>query len=200
MSAYLASNDAISALATYWEQSARLGNYTTPQDQLIRAHAAASDRSGNGWNHYQADKDARELIYEHGTPERAAFALLVAENVRSLETRYPDSPEMWSAAELYRFRPSASVQRWMHYAPHGHGHLVGMASSYAYQACEHDNWPCSVAYQLIEQIRTALLHDLERRDCKEGRQGASFEEPAPDPSTPQLVSLAGLARAASSRV
>jgi hypothetical protein len=200
MSAYLASNDAISALTTYWEQSARFGNYTTPRDQLIRAHAAASDRSGNGWNHYQADKDARELICEHGSPERAAFALLVAENVCSLQTRYPDSPDMWSAAELYRFRPSASVQRWMHYAPHGHGHLVGMASSYEYQACEHAEWPCSVAYQLIEQIRTALLRDLERRDCKEGGQGASFEEPAPDPSTPQLVSLAGLARAASSRV
>jgi hypothetical protein len=199
MSAYLASNDAISALTTYWEQSARLGNYTTPRDQLTRAHAAASDRSGFGWNHHRATTEAQDLIHEHGTPERAVFALLLAENIRSLEARYPDSPEMWSAAELYRFSPSASVQRWMHYAPHGHGHLVGMASSYAYQACEHDGWPCSVAYQLIEQIRSALLRDLERRDCKEGGQGASFEEPAPDPFTPQPVSLSGLALAASSR-
>ena len=200
MSAYLASDDAISALVTYWELSANHGNYTTPLDQLIRAHAAASDRSGNGWNHYQADKDARDLIHEHGTPAKAAFALLVAENVRSLEARYPTSPEMWSGAELYRFKPSATVQRWMLYAPLGHGNLVGMASSYAYQACEHNGWERSTAFQLIEQIRSNLLRDLERRDCKEGGQGASFQEPAPDPSTPQLVSLASLARASSSRV
>ena len=194
MSAYLTSNDTINALVTYWELSARHGNYSTPQQQLMRAHMAI-----NGWNDYQADKDTMELIHKHGTPERAAFALLVAENVRSLEARYPDSPAMWSAAELYTFKRSGSVQRWMIYAPHGQGNLVGMARGYGYQACEHDNWASSVAYQLIEQIKYALLGDLERRDCKGENQWASFEEPAPDLSGPQLVSLAGLARTASTQ-
>lgn len=204
MSAYLASNDAISALITYWERSASHGNYTTPLEQLTRAHAAASDRAGNGWNHYQADTDTRALVREHGgSVTAAAFALLVAENVSSLQARYPDSPDMWSGAELYRFCPSASVQLWIYYSPQGHGNLVGMASSYAYQACEHDGWERSPAFQLIEQIRGFLLRDLERRDCRDmGNQSASFQEPesSTPAAMPQLVSLAQLARSASSRV
>ena len=203
MSAYLASNDTLSALITYWERSASHGNYTTPLDQLTRAHAAASDRAGNGWNNYQADADARDLMREHGgSVTAAAFALLVAENVRSLQARYPGSPDMWDSAELYKFKPSAAVQRWMNYAPLGQGNLVQMASSYAYQACEHDGWERSPAFQLIEQIRGFLLRDLEHRDCKDSHHGASFEEPE-DPrevamhkalsgrasSNPYLVSL-----------
>ena len=201
MSAYLASNDTLSALITYWERSASHGNYTTPMERLTTAHAAASDRSGNGWNHYQADSDARALVSEHnGSITAAAFALLVTENVRSLQARYPHAPEMWSEAETYRFRPSASVNLWMHYHPNGQGNLVGMASGYAYQACEHDGWVRSPAFQLIEQIRDFLLRDLERRDCKDSHHGASFEEPETDTPAPRLVSLADMARSISARV
>jgi hypothetical protein len=187
MSAYLASNDAISALTTYWEMSAMRGNYTTPAEQLVRAHLAASARSGKGWNHYQAIDDAQSLIHSHGTPATAVFALLVAENVRSLQFRYPGNPDMYSAADLYRFRPSGSVKRWMRFAPHGEGNLVGIARSYAYQSCECDDWKCSIAFQIIEQIRDFLLEDLKRRDCKDEHIGASFEEPKSSASTPQLL-------------
>ena len=173
-------------------------NYTNPAEQLVRAHLAASARSGKGWNHHQAIDDAQSLIHSlNGTPATAAFALLVAENVRSLQFRYPGDTDMYSAADLYRFRPSASVRRWMHYAPCGQGNLVGIASGYVYQSCECDDWDCSIAFQLIQQIRAFLLEDLKRRDCEDECSGASFEEPKPSASTPQLVSLAELARSAS---
>lgn len=194
MSAYLTSNDTISALVTYWDKSCSHGTYNTPKSQLVRAHAAASDRNGNGWDHYQADQDTCRLIGCYDTPAKAVFALLVAENVLSLQARYPDSPDMWSAATLYRFKPSATVHNWLHCAPLGHGNLVGMASGYGYQACEHDGWKCSIAYQLIDQIKSNLLQDLARRDCGSENHWADFEEPAAATSAPKLISLAELAR------
>jgi hypothetical protein len=185
MSAYLASNDAISALVTYWEISAIRGNYTTPAEQVTRAHLAASARSGRGWNHHQAINDAQSLIHRHGTPAIAVFSLLVAENVRSLQFRYPGDTDMYSAADRYRFRSSASVKQWMQY---GQGNLVGIARSYAYQSCECDDWGCSIAFQLIQQIRDFLLEDLKRRDCKDEYIGAAFKEPKSSAST--LITIA----------
>lgn len=189
MSAYLTSNDTLSALVSYWEHSTRVHSRIGLHEQLTRAYAAASDRRGTGWASSWAHNQVTALLKDHPSACHAAFALLLQENINSLAALYPDHEEMWSDANTYRFRHSAAVQRWVNCRPFGHGHLVGMARGYSYQSCEHKGWSGSEAYQIIEQIRTGLLIDLEQRDCPAGGPWASFTEPPQDSTfwTPQFV-------------
>ena len=140
--------------------------------------------------HEWAEEQTIQAIAKYGSAEKAAFALLVLENVKSLISRYPSADEMFKEASSYRFKRSAQVMRWLHYAPLGHGFLVGMVKGYAYQSCEHESWEQSAAFQLCEQIKGFLLSDLERRDCQEQGSWASFTEPVTTQSAP--ISLSAL--------
>lgn len=189
MSAYLTSNDTISALVTYWEHSTRVHNHISLREQLTRAYAAASDRRGTGWDFSWATTQVTLLLEGFPSECHAAFALLLRENINSLVALYPNDEDMWSDAGSYRFRRSAAVQRWVDRRPFGHGNLVGMVRGYSYQSCEHKGWSGSEAFQIIEQIRTGLLIDLEQRDCPDSSPWASFTEPPLDSTfwTPQFV-------------
>ena len=192
MSAYLSSNDTISALVTYWSDSASHRNYTTPKDSLSRAFAMAklAQDEDRAYPHGWAEEQTMKAIAKYGSTEKAAFALLVLENIKSLISRYPGDDEMFEEASFYQFKRSAQVMRWLHYAPLGHGFLVGMVKGYSYQSCEHESWEQSAAFQLCEQIKGFLLSDLERRDCKGEKSWASFVEPITTASAP--VSLSAL--------
>ena len=184
MSAYLTSCDTISALVTYWYESAAADRYHTPESALISAFY------GTTGNHYAAERAVKDLIYSingAGKFEKAVFQLLVSENVLSLQACYPHAPEMWENAENYVFKRSQSVFRWMNYAPFGHGNLVDMARGYSYQSCEHEGWKKSVAFEIIQQIRAFLLGDLAKRDTDGKLHWASFEEPAS--AAPEMVRL-----------
>lgn len=150
----------------------------------------AQDDECRAYPHEWAEQQTADAITRYRSPERAAFALLVLENVKSLASRYPNDDEMWNRARTYGFKRSAQVMRWLHYAPLGHGFLVGMVKGYCYQSCEHESWEQSAAFQLCEQIKSFLLSDLERRDCKEEGSWASFIEPTADQHAP--VSLSAL--------
>jgi hypothetical protein len=198
VSAYLTSNDTISALVTYWSASASHKNYTTPTDALCRAFAMAKRAEGGNPEAYPLDwasKEASKAVARYGSVEAAAFALLTLENVKSLLARYPGDDDMWEAAKGYRFKRSAQVMRWIqgHSGPRGHGFIVGMVRGFSYQACEHESWEHSPAFQLCEQIKAYLLNDLESRDCPDGGMWACYEEPASVGAVP--ISLSSLLKA-----
>lgn len=176
MSAYLSSCDAISALATYFAYRTR-----QPEQELGRvlANAAfgrlvrANFETAHG-EYNVCNREALLLIEELGGPARAVFRLLVMENQRSLEARYPGD-ENYRDATGYAYAPSASVRRWI--SARTTGQLVGILRGYEYQSCEHPDWQQSDAYAICQSIRHALLSDLESRDCGESPNWASWQEP-----------------------
>lgn len=190
MSAYLCSNDTLSALTTFWELYSDRGA-DNAKDQLARAFCWFYDSNGKKcYSYSHGIEQALKAIEKHGTPANAVFQLLLNENVKSLQARYPNTEEMWAAAEGYRFRRSSAVLRWTAYKPCGHGNLVGMARGYSYQSCEHEGWEQSTALRIIEQIENYLLKALEERDCGTEGQWASYTE-VPAAGGPVLLSKLG---------
>ena len=183
MSAFLSSSDCISALAYYWEMRCKQpGNFTTPTDSFINAVARADLAS-----RATAAEWADPYMSRHGGAARACYRELLIENQNSLKDRYPNDEEMWDA-EGYSYQPAGIVQSWV--IERNTGHLVGLLRGYEYQACEHDGWEKSTAYQLCRQIERFLLKDLENRDCPEGGNWASWEAPE-DPRTVRMLSALG---------
>jgi len=190
MSAYLSSNDCLNALVTYWELRSDQGA-NNARDQLARAYSWFYDKHGKKcYSHSHGVEQAANAINEHGTAANAVFKILLSENIRSLNARYPGREEMWGQAEHYRFYRSSAVLRWTAYKPHGEGNLVGMLRGYRYQSCEHDTWIQSTAYQILEQIKEYLLQDLERRDCGTDYEWADYTE-TPSAGGPVLLSKIG---------
>ena len=156
MSAYLSSQDAIAALATYWFASVTNKRFGPLYSYLTRAIWSS------GVQYSDAQLQAERLL-----SNRAAglviFELLLAENQASLEARYPDSPDMREASH-YRYSIDTAVL----HAVQGRqptGALVGILRGYEYQSCEHNGWKRSIGYAICQQIRDFLTDDLERRDC-----------------------------------
>lgn len=188
MSAFLSSQDTIRALATFWEESLTRSRYGTPSMELGRAIGCAALAAGKPW---PADcyETAADLVHSaNGSAAAVAFELLLAENVASLQARYPDSPEMWAAAASYRYAPSPMVRLWIN--ANRCGQLVGLVRGFAYQACEHRSWEHSPGYQLILQIKDQLLAQLETRDSgtESTRLWASWEEPETTEPVPVRLS------------
>ena len=199
MSAFLSSGDAINALATYWTIKLQAPGYSSPDGELTRAYRCHQrDCQLNG---AEADETAWQLIQaatESGSswqPWQSVQQILLKENQRSLEARYPGD-EDYRAAEGPEYHPRRiqAVRGWQ--MNRQTGRLVGILKGYEYQSCEHDGWTSSVAYHLCQQIRSQLLDDLENRDCQDDEQRgwASWQEPERDPSVPETVCLSDLLR------
>lgn len=183
MSAFLSSSDCLSALAYYWEMRSRQpGNFTTPTDSFVNAVARA-----NRCSRADAADWADPYISRQGGAAKACYMQLLVENQNSLMARYPNDHEM-SEAEGYSYEPAGIVQCWA--LEKTTGHLVGLLRGYEYQACEHDGWERSTAYQICRQIERYLLKDLESRDCPEGGNWASWDAPA-DPRMVRMLSALG---------
>jgi len=197
MSAYLSSGDAINALATYWTIKLESPGYSSPAGELTRAYHC-HQRDVHGVT--DADETAWKLIQaatESGSswqPWQSVQQILLLENQRSLEARYPGDDDYRSAeGPEYQPRRISAVRGWQ--MARETGRLVGILNGYEYQSCEHDGWTSSVAYHLCQQIRSQLLDDLEKRDCPDDERGwASWQEPERDPSVPETVCLSDLLR------
>lgn len=87
--------------------------------------------------------------------------MLWAENVRSVQGRYPDTveggvypgPNDFSAAEVFAYR----WQRTETLSPVEGLSIIGC---YEYQSCEHDEWHTSEAYAFCDALRKRLIHQL----------------------------------------
>lgn len=190
MSAFLSSQDTIRALATFWEESLLRSRYGTPRDELARAIGCAATEAGNSWPYDTASRAYKLISLAGGSPAGAVFELLLAENVASLQARYPDSPEMWQAADGYRYAVSYMARRWLN--TNRCGQLVGLVRGFSYQACEHRSWRQSVGYQLILQIKDQLLAQFEQRDAISENDRLWAEWSEPEASEPQPVRLSAL--------
>ena len=176
MSAFLSSADCLNALATYWERKAKApGGYTTPADSLARAVRRSNHKNGARENPAVIDAQADALISKL-PPFAAMFQILLLENQRSLEARYPSDTDYRAAGPDYKPQRLQIVDYWL--AARQTGQLVGLLRGYRYQACEHDGWETSVASQLCQEIELQLLKDLESRDCGDNGNWASWEAPA----------------------
>jgi hypothetical protein len=102
-----------------------------------------------------------------------AFAVLLDENIRSLEHRYPHDPDMTEGANLYvRHEAPASelIARALAVRPARQRKFDGELSvkllatqivkacdCYDYQACETDDYPQSEAAALVEKVREQAI-------------------------------------------
>jgi len=187
MSAYLTSNDTLSALVSYWAH--RCGGDRGRSD-LVRAIALAGvDRQTiTGAQYNAATAKAESLVTANGGPERCAFLLLLSENQASLAARYPEDTA-YRDATGYAYRRLPIVTHWV--SGRATGHLVGLVRGYEYQSCEHNDWERSPAWRICQSIRAFLLSDLERRDCGDGGNWASWEDPGDPREAALLAALAG---------
>ena len=177
MSAFLSSNDAISALATYWESSCNPSNFTTPADSLLRAFAQTCEAIHGVYDTGWATTEHQASREKFGTADAVGlvFQLLLNENLASLAARYPDwVDDNEATAKGYRFRRLRTVHAWQN--QNQLGKLVGIVNGYCYQACEHDSWSKSVAYQIIKQIERNMLKNMEARDCGSNTNWADFKD------------------------
>lgn len=156
MSAFLCSQDALSALATYWSASVAAKRFGDPTSYLF--HAIYS----NGIHHGEAQRQAEQLL-KGRAPGLVIFELLLAENQASLEARYPGDLEMRDGSH-YRYSVDPVIQHAVQWRMPT-GALVGILRGYEYQSCEHNGWSRSTGHAICQQIRKFLTEDLERRDC-----------------------------------
>ena len=120
--------------------------------------------------------------YELRNDEQRIASVLYAENVRSVNHRYDES----TPTDGFRFK---HVMTHMLKAVD----VIKACYGYIYQACEADGWKDTEAHAIINAIEGAAIRSL---PGYEDSNAWSLYEPASS-STPQLVSLAELARSAS---
>lgn len=176
MSCFLSSADAINALATYWDTMSNRGHRSARQT-LERAMFMA-ERAESGRDDYAAAVESASLYLrsESNSTWSAAFSLLLAANVRSVEARYPGDSEMSETGTEYdNAKPLQIVKYWIQTKQTGK--IVGILNSFEYQSSEYSEWRDSVAFQLCEQIRGFLLDDMLQSAGDDVNLSASFEAP-----------------------
>ena len=176
MSCFLSSADAINALATYWDTMANRGHRNARQT-LERAVFMA-ERAETGRDDYAAAVESASLYLrsESGSTWAAAFSLLLAANVRSVESRYPgDSLMTETGPEYDNLKPLQIVKYWIQ--TNQTGKIVGILNSFESQSDNCPEWRESVAFQLCEQIRGFLLDEMLQSAGDDVNLSASFEAP-----------------------
>ena len=177
MSAFLASADCLNALATYWERKAsQPRSHRTPEGEIHRAVMWTAQAHGRPYDPVAHQGTTERLLKAtRGNALRAVFGILLDENVRSLNARYPGDDDISGHGPDYVGRSIPAVDRWIQ--GRETGHLVGLLQGYEYQACESSDWEQSLAFMLCRQIRAYLLEDLSRRDAGEERGWADWTAP-----------------------
>ena len=102
--------------------------------------------------------------YNYLTPETAevVFWILVNENTRSLQARYPESPDMWEAAKQYAFTYIPDANRL-----YSVGEIAMALDGLEYQSCETDDYYQSEAHRIVQNMRKHLLTQLEDYEMSE---------------------------------
>ena len=110
------------------------------------------------------------------------FNILLRENERSLQARYPDDYQDMISSN-YEFKKSSTVTKWLSDRdPRGLMMIWQMLRGWEYQSCEHYEFRNSVAYQIKEQIEYGILKTLEKIHCPadEDKVWTSWEDPQLD--------------------
>jgi hypothetical protein len=96
----------------------------------------------------------------------AAGEMLVTENVRSVEYRYPDTArdrgDLPGPTDAYYMAPYVYEQPSVELTP---GLVFELIDTLDYQSCEHDGWITSEAYAFLRELREAwcrVVIDQER--------------------------------------
>lgn len=164
MSAYMVEKAHIDALVRVALEGPQDGAYGRPHESSWPLSWTVLD-SSELWgvrSHALVRFDGLRSRETDRTPDQLG-ALLIAENRRSIEARYPDTLEDWSGA------PGPLVQDYQDaYEYDGESvprltiaQAFKACNGYSYQACEHGNgWRGSEAHAVIDALRDALASAL----------------------------------------
>ena len=180
MSAHLTDQDCINALATFWYEYHKQPRNERPGQALERAYLIAEEEVSLKKDYFERMEDfrlraskqieAQKPVYKALAPCRVVYDLLLNENVRSLQARYPDDSKeplkdrIWY--NEYDFKKSSTVVKWVSDRdPKGLLMLWQMLKAWEYQSCEHFEFQNSVAYQIKQQIQNGILNILQDKFC-----------------------------------
>ena len=194
MSAHLVDQDCINALATFWYEYHKQPRNERPGQALERAYLIAPEEVSLKKDYFERMEDfrlrasnqieAQKPVYKALAPCRVVYDLLLNENVRSLQARYPDDSKeplkdrIWY--NEYEFKKSSTVTKWLSDRdPKGLMMIWQMLRGWEYQSCEHYEFRNSVAYQIKQQIEYGILDTLKKIHCPndEDRVWTSWEDP-----------------------
>jgi hypothetical protein len=192
MSAHLADQDCINALATFWFEYHKQPRNESPKQALERAFLIAPEEVSLKKDYFARMEDfriraysrieAEEPVYKGLASCAVVFNLLFNENVRSLQARYPDDYQELISSN-YEFKKSSTVTKWLSDRdPRGLMMVWQMLRGWEYQSCEHYEFRNSVAYQIKQQIEYGILNTLKKIHCPndEDRVWTSWEDPQLD--------------------
>ena len=194
MSAHLTDQDCINALATFWYEYHKQPRNERPGQALEQAYLIAPEEVSLKKDYFERMEDfrlrasnqieAQKPVYKALAPCRVVYDLLLNENVRSLQARYPDDSKeplkdrIWY--NEYEFKKSSTVTKWLSDRdPKGLMMIWQMLRGWEYQSCEHYEFRNSVAYQIKQQIEYGILDTLKKIHCPndEDRVWTSWEDP-----------------------
>lgn len=192
MSAYLASNDVLNALSTYFHMSNKKGDLRSSYELAVyehiktdHKHVTDTEAADIAQNIVNLD---HKLTYERNKTHTIAvlvFDQLLKENVNSLKALYPNDSDMW--LNDYKFKPSQQVITWvLDRNIKGLASLASMVKGLIYQSCEHKEFRSSIAYFLLSDIKNSLLNDLVNYSLSkdsDSQPWASWLEPRSDIKT-----------------
>ena len=149
MSAYIVSKAHIDALIT----AAGSVNYAE-HDSGLSWYVRNAAKPG-GYDHHELSYSDRERASEVG-------AMLWAENLTSINYRYPDTIEDMSncpgpvgfgleTVDEYTFRPTARLSVVT---------VLKAIACYEYQTCEHPTWKDSEAYAFCQELKEKMIRQL----------------------------------------
>ena len=197
MSAHLVDQDCINALATFWYEYHKTAGNESPQNALERAFVIAKEEislkedyfENQNELRYRAIKliEAQQDVYKGLASCRVIYDILLNENIRSLQARYPDDIKeplenrIWF--NEYDFKKSSTVVKWVSDRdPKGLLMLWQMLKGWDYQSCEHFEYINSVAYQIKQQIQDGILNIVQKKFCvnDEDNVWTSWKDPQLD--------------------
>jgi hypothetical protein len=96
-----------------------------------------------------------ENEWDYLTRENApkVAAILMAENVRSVNSKYGDNV---GNAYVFKYLPEARKRPM--------GNIIGALECYEYQACETDDWHTSLAHEIVGGLRKSLLKNIAEKE------------------------------------
>ena len=180
MSAHLTDQDCINALATFWYEYHKQPRSESPQNALERAFIIAQEETTLKKDYFDNQNElrlrairlieAQQPAYKGLASCRVIYDILLNENVRSLQARYPDDSKeplenrIWF--NEYEFKKSSTIVKWVNDRDsRGLLMIYQMLQGWDYQSCEHFEYRNSVAYQIKEQIQYGILDILKKVHC-----------------------------------
>tara|TARA_R100000231_G_scaffold15772_1_gene16793 strand:- start:93 stop:716 length:624 start_codon:yes stop_codon:yes gene_type:complete len=194
MSAHLVDQDCINALATFWYEYHKTPGNENPQNALERAFIIAKEEISLKKDYFENQNEIRyraikliesqQDVYKGLASCKVIYDILLNENIRSLQARYPDDIKEKDENRIwyneYDFKKSSTVVKWVSDRdPKGLLMLWQMLKGWEYQSCEHYEFRDSVAYQIKQQIQHGILNILQKKFCinDEDNVWTSWEDP-----------------------